>query len=136
MVREFRQLLKALPIRGYHQYDIGCIALGIAAQAEQTADYLRGYRDAHEAGSPLSDVANLAAQFFMHHDRYGRGSVIGGRPDVFVVGNDRDWFDIAVRVDGSYADRQMAESVCEYLAGQLEQLVIAMRLVEHQTAGQ
>ena len=45
---------------------------------------------------------NLAAQVFTHHDRYGRDSVINGRPDVFAVRSSDGSEDIAVRIDGSY----------------------------------
>jgi hypothetical protein len=44
----------------------------------------------------------LAAKVFTHHDRYGRDSVIQGKPDVFVVASPNGSDDIAVRIDGSY----------------------------------
>ena len=43
-----------------------------------------------------------------HHDKYGRGVVRPGLPDVFVIqGRPRD-YDIALRIDGGYADKGMA----------------------------
>jgi len=45
-----------------------------------------------------------------HHDRYGRGVVRPGLPDVFVLqgkASPRD-YDIAVRIDGGYGDKGMA----------------------------
>jgi hypothetical protein len=50
LVSELRALATdALPIKGYGQLDVACIALGLALQQHATDDYSRGYRDGKAA---------------------------------------------------------------------------------------
>ena len=77
--------------------------------------------------SAEDEIVQRAAWLFTHHGRYGRNAVIADRPDVFVVGTQRDWFDIAVRIDGSYASKAMAEGVAESWADNLRKLTRLLR---------
>ncbi len=50
LVSDLRALATdVLPIKGYGQFDIACIALGLALQQHATDDYSRGYRDGKAA---------------------------------------------------------------------------------------
>ena len=76
------------------------------------------------------EVITRASWLLTHHDRYGRESVIAGRPDVFVVGDSNSGFDIALRLDGSYSDREMAESVALGWLENVRKLSTLLREVE------
>lgn len=49
LVSELRALLDTLPIKGYSQYDIALIALGMASELNSCDNYMRGYQDGRAA---------------------------------------------------------------------------------------
>lgn len=64
LAAEIRALARALPIKGYTQWDIAAIALGMSVQQHATDDYARGYQDGIaslllEAETPVHILSRL-----------------------------------------------------------------------------
>lgn len=62
----------------------------------------------------IDELAVKTDMLLTHHGRHRRETVRPGLPDVFVTqGLPRD-YDIALRIDGGYSDKRMADGSAQY----------------------
>ena len=78
----------------------------------------------------VDKLAETAAVVFMHHDRAAGDSVRPGLPDVFVTGDDKNGYDIAVRIDGGYSGREWAEAIADYWLQDVRKLAALARSLD------
>lgn len=81
------------------------------------------------------EILIRASLMFGHHDGSGDSVVHPGQPDVFVVGNANDGYDIAVRIDAGYTSWDIAANSAEVWGEQLRRMTAAMRAAESERDG-